>query len=160
MSAWDQFFLAEAGASAVLAGLLFVAISLNMSRILTFPALPNVALRALGLFATIFVISSLMLVPGQTSLALGSELLVTASAAAIVNCWLAFEVLRTSEPKYRAGGRAGLAAVSAVSGLYIAAAFFILDGASIGVYLLVGPVLTSILLALMDSWVLLVEINR
>ncbi len=160
MTAWNDFFLAQAGASAALAGLLFVGISLNMKRIIAVPALPNVALRALGLFATVFVVSSVLLVPGQTNLAVGIELLVTAAGASIVISWLTYRVLRLSEPQYLGGSELGLVAVLAVSALYLAGASFVLDGVSMGLYLLVLPVIASILLALMDSWVLLIEINR
>lgn len=42
---WKNFFIAEVGATAVLAGLAIVAISINLSRILAFPELPG---RAAG----------------------------------------------------------------------------------------------------------------
>ena len=160
MPAWDDFFLAQAGASASLAGLLFVGISLNMKRIIAVPALPNVALRALGLFATVFVVSSVMLVPGQTNLAVGIELLVAVAGSSFVITWLTYQVLRLSEVQYLRGSQAGLVAILTVSGVYLGGALFILDGLGTGVYLLVGPAIASILLALMDSWVLLIEINR
>lgn len=38
---WTGLFFAEVGASAALAGLLFVAISINLDRILTGPGLPG-----------------------------------------------------------------------------------------------------------------------
>ena len=160
MSEWTEFFLSQVGASASLAGLLFVAMSINMKRIVAIPSLPSAALRALSLFVGDFVVSSVMLIPGQTDLVLGSELLVSAAGVSIVICWLSFRVLRLSEQQYRGGSGLGLAAALGVSSFYVAGATFVLAGASIGPYLLVPPALTSILLAVMDSWVLLVEINR
>ena len=38
---WANFFVAEVGASAALSGLVVVAISINLSRILFFPQLPG-----------------------------------------------------------------------------------------------------------------------
>ncbi|MFC3133535.1 hypothetical protein ACFOHM_11190, partial [Microbaculum marinum] len=65
MDQWANFFLGQVGASAALGGLLFVAASLNLPRILQYPGLPERALAALALLLGILVVSSLMLVPGQ-----------------------------------------------------------------------------------------------
>jgi hypothetical protein len=43
--AWSELFVASAGASAALTGLLFVAVSVNIERILEFPGLPERALQ-------------------------------------------------------------------------------------------------------------------
>jgi len=40
LAEWANFFVAEVGASAALAGLVVVATSINLSRILLFPQLP------------------------------------------------------------------------------------------------------------------------
>ncbi len=160
MSEWTDFFLSQVGASASLAGLLFVAISINMKRIVAIPSLPSAALRALSFFVGVFIVSSVMLIPGQANLVLGSELLATAVGVSFVISWLSFRMIRLSEQQYRGGSGLGLAAALAISSFYVAGASFVLAGASIGPYLLVPPALASILLAVMDSWVLLVEINR
>jgi hypothetical protein len=47
MSGWENFFIAEVGASAALTGLIFVGVSINLARILSFPKLPNRALQPL-----------------------------------------------------------------------------------------------------------------
>ena len=88
MSEWESFYVAEAGASAALAGLLFVAVSINLERILKFPYLPNRALEALGLLVLVLVIASLMLVPGQSKIAIGIELLAIGIPAWAVLTWL------------------------------------------------------------------------
>jgi hypothetical protein len=43
---WESLFVAEAGASATLAGLLFVAVSINLARVLEHPGLPGWAMGA------------------------------------------------------------------------------------------------------------------
>jgi hypothetical protein len=42
---WETFFAAQVGASAALAGLVFVALSINLKEILDLPGLPGVPPR-------------------------------------------------------------------------------------------------------------------
>ena len=50
---WESLFVAEAGASAALAGLLFVAISINLERILQGTGLPGRAGEAIVLLVAV-----------------------------------------------------------------------------------------------------------
>lgn len=68
-------FVAEAGASAALAGLLFVALSINLERILKGSGLPGRAGEAIVLLLTVLVVSTFGLVPGQSPRVLGAEVL-------------------------------------------------------------------------------------
>ncbi len=43
---WANFFVAEVGASAALTGLVVVAISINLAKILSYPSLPDRAAEA------------------------------------------------------------------------------------------------------------------
>src|SRR6185437_13962675 len=63
MEAWGDFFIAQVGASAALAGLIFVAVSLNLTKILALSHLPKRAFQALMVLLEILVVSSLALVP-------------------------------------------------------------------------------------------------
>jgi hypothetical protein len=88
---WDNFFVAEAGASAALAGLLFVALSINLQRIMSLPTLPGRA--AEGLVSLIAGISLLLGAGG------GLHWIVVAFLGAFVqatlNAWvLMVEILR------------------------------------------------------------------
>src|ERR1700691_6812152 len=74
MREWSDFFVAEVGASAALAGLLFVAVSINLGQILKFPHRPTRALEALTTLLCVLVISTFALVPGQTALVHGLEM--------------------------------------------------------------------------------------
>ena len=76
MSVWNDFFTAELAASAALVGLIFVGISINLTRIVTIPRLPSRALLALIVLLAILVVSSLLLVPGQSLTLVGSEVLI------------------------------------------------------------------------------------
>jgi len=72
---WHDLFVGVAGAAAALTGLLFVSLSINLQQILKQVWLPRRAgLTVMLLFETL-VIAILGLVPGQSSVALGVELL-------------------------------------------------------------------------------------
>jgi hypothetical protein len=95
---WGELFLAEAGASAALAGLLFVAISINLERILQGTGLPGRAGEAIVLLVAVLVVSTLGLVPGQSPTVLGAELL----GAGLV-AWLILVVIDVRAVRVRVG---------------------------------------------------------
>lgn len=67
MQGWQDFFVAEARASAALAGLLFVAISINLTRILEYRHWPSRAVEALLALLSVLVIATFALVPAQSA---------------------------------------------------------------------------------------------
>jgi modulator of FtsH protease len=72
---WHEMFVAAAGAAAALAGLVFVAVSINVERILSFHGLPERALQTILLLLAAVVVSLVSLIP-QSIEALAVELLV------------------------------------------------------------------------------------
>jgi hypothetical protein len=160
MTAWDNFFVAEVGASAALAGLLFVGISINMSKILAYASLPNMAMRALILLVSILIAASILLIPGQAAEWLGAELAGLGVAVFAFTSWASMTSLRRSAAEYRSGAAFMTATVMGTTLLYPLAGVVILLVGLIGVYLLVPAILLSFAIAIFDSWVLLVEINR
>ena len=75
VAAWEGFAVALAGAAAVLAGLVFVAVSINIDRILPVRGLPGRAGDSVILFLAALCACALVLVPHQPVTALGVELL-------------------------------------------------------------------------------------
>jgi modulator of FtsH protease len=67
--------MAEAGASAALTGLIFVGVSLNLSKILSIRMLPDRALEALILLLSALTFSCLLLVPVHSHVVVGIEVL-------------------------------------------------------------------------------------
>jgi len=65
MTGWESFFVAQVGASAAVAGLVFVGVSINLDKILKYVGLPARAMEALVVLILVLVTSSLMLVPGH-----------------------------------------------------------------------------------------------
>ena len=83
-SEWTDLFVAAAGASAALTGLVFVAVSINIQEILRLPGVPDRALATLMLLLGAVVISLLPLIPDQSGTALGIELVVVGIAFIVV----------------------------------------------------------------------------
>src|SRR3712207_6790637 len=82
MDEWHDFFLAAAGAAAVLAGLVFVGLSINLDAIMSNPTwgLPGRALEALVLLMAVLIVTCLLLVPAQGMVLAGVEVLVVGVA--------------------------------------------------------------------------------
>jgi hypothetical protein len=69
-AAWHDFFIAQVGASAAL----FVALSINIERILKFPWLPSRAVVTLSLLLGALIEASVSLWPRESLRVLGLEL--------------------------------------------------------------------------------------
>ena len=155
---WHDLFVATAGACAALTGLVFVAVSVNIERILKFPGLPERALQTLGLLLGALVLSIVGLIPAQTSTALGIELL-------LVACALTAGVVRTLM-RTVPGGRAyqplslHLVIVLPATVPALIGAVSVLATTGGGLYWIVGAIVGAILGASVNAWVLLVEILR
>jgi hypothetical protein len=160
---WENFFIAEAGASAALAGLAFVSISINLQKIVISKSLPSRAVEALGLLLVVLILSSLMLVPGQSITFIGAEALLVGVGAWILVVTCAIKTLPDLKPEWTGafitrvvmGQCATLAFV--VAGIVI---FIQGEGNSGGLYWIVPGFILCFVLAFLDAWVLLVEINR
>jgi modulator of FtsH protease len=160
MGAWSDFFVAELGAAAALAGLVMVAISINLARILDDPGLPGRAAETLVAPSGVLVASSLALVPGQPSLWFGSELVVIGLLMMVAPVAVIARLLRRKlsvGPGYIAG-RVLLAAFSCVP--FVVSGALLMASAPAALYWLVPGVIVSLVATVLNAWVLLVEILR
>ncbi|HEX5712211.1 MAG TPA: hypothetical protein VFX85_02730 [Solirubrobacterales bacterium] len=157
---WTDLFVAAAGASAALAGLVFVAVSINLDRILGEAGLPDRALETLLLLATVLLISIVALIPGQSSDALGVELLVVSLTVAIVIVRLPTLGLATGfePPRSWIWTRWGLRLLGTVP--FVIGGASVLLGAGGGLYWIVAGIVFAIVGGVSNAWVLLVEILR
>jgi hypothetical protein len=158
--AWANFFIAEVGAAAALSGLVIVAISINLQRILSFPQLPGRAAEMLIMLVGALLASSVALMPGQPLPVFGGEvlaagILMTAAPVVIqarqiphlknqpVTWWLwRFVIVLCAGLPVAIGG------------------YFLLAGESNGFYWLAAGVMATLAATVWNSWVLLVEILR
>ncbi len=165
MHDWHDFFLAQAGAAGVLTGLVFVGVSINLEKIVSDPhsGLAGRAAEALILLVAVLMTSVLALVPGQGKGVLGAEVFVVGLAA-----WGWIVAIQLPRIRGWTTMRADLRVsfvVRVVVG-QVATLALVIAGVAVlwvgpgGLYWLVASTVFSILAALADAWVLLVEINR
>lgn len=160
MEAWQNFFLAQVGASAALTGLIFVSVSINLKKILEYSKLVNRAFQVLAVLLQILVVSSLVMVPGQSRALFGAEVLIIGIAVWIITTVFEFGSLRITPPEYRKVALFN-AAFSQLAALpYLVGGVILLIGDEAGLYWLVASILLSYAKAMFEAWVLLVEINR
>jgi hypothetical protein len=157
---WEGLFVAEAGVAAVLAGLLFVAVSINLAKVLQHPGLPDRAAEAIGLLTGVLVACTLGLVPGQPRVLLGAGLLTVGVLAWSVQVGIHLRAVRLRVGPSLAVriGQIGLAQAAVLP--LPAAGGSLLVGAGGGLYWLVPGIVLCLVVAVLDAWVLLIEILR
>jgi hypothetical protein len=158
---WKDLFVAVAGATAALAGLLFVAVSINVERIIKYEGLPERGIEALAMLLAPLVVSIAGLMPGQNHVALGIEILAIGVALAAV--MRALPIARTlpdgvETPRNYALNRQVVRLAGTV--LLVIGALAELFGVAGGLYWVAAAFVLLILGAVVNAWVLLVEILR
>jgi hypothetical protein len=76
LAEWHTFLSVQAGAAATLTGLVFVAVSINLGRIMAVPGLPGRAAESIVQFLQAFFVATVALVPRQTFAVLATEILI------------------------------------------------------------------------------------
>ena len=160
MGDWAGFFEAEVGAAAALTGLVMVAISINLERILADPGLPGRAAETLVAPSGVLVIASLALVPGQPLWLFGIEAIVVGAALVLASA-LALTGVRRLLHQVGPGYIVGRVTVSALSSLpFIVSGVLLLLESPSALYWMVPGVVVSLVSTVLNAWVLLVEILR
>jgi hypothetical protein len=156
---WQTFLAAEVGAAASLTGLLFVAVSINLERILAYPKLPARAGETLTLLLLVVVISSLGLAP-QSSDALAGEILACAggTSAVVLTVQLRHGPDDPADPIWWYWSR--LATIQVPALLFLAGGITLAARHGGGLYWTLPATLIAFLGAVYNAWVFLVEIIR
>jgi modulator of FtsH protease len=153
---WSDFFVAAAGASAGLAGLIIVAMSVNIETIVKIPSMPSRAGSAIANLVLIVVASIAGLMAALPVQGFGIIVLVGALAS------LGFAVDSTVQ-MVRKAGASGLVrgAVSVLPGLgFLVGGALLVAGLGSGLYWVAAGILLAFVGSVVNAWVLLVEIRR
>jgi hypothetical protein len=147
---WQGFAEMTGGASAALTGLLFVAVSLNASRVAGHRGLRGGAVQTLVLFLTPLVMAAVLLTPGQPDWVAGAELV----AAGVVASWVLLTLKRgLPDDELR------LIAIFSRRGpnvvvmlLFVASGAALIGRASAGLYLLLPATLVAFVSGVLNAW--------
>jgi hypothetical protein len=159
---WTDFFLAAAGASAALAGLVFVSLSVNIDRILKFSNLPSRSALTIGALMLILVTSMAALVPRQRPETLGMEILIFAAVQWLLEVWAVRKALiaRTELHRPRFEWMIGAVAGQVETLPFIVGGIQLHVGHEAGFYWVARGTIAAFILSVLNAWVLLVEILR
>jgi hypothetical protein len=161
LETWTDFFIAAAGAAAALAGLVIVAISVNIQQILKFAHLPARAAATISTLVLILVSCMAGLIR-QVPSAFAWEILAFGIGAWIMQ-------LRSNRQAFAAGREFQRppweSALETVLGQiqtlpFIVAGILLLQGNRQGIYWMAAGVIAIFIFSVMNVWVLLVEILR
>ena len=101
MDGWNDLFVATAGASATLAGLMFVGLSINLDKLVKMPGVLLRAAASLALLTSALGLSILLLIPDQSVRNAGIEILGVAIASAAIVGLLSLRSIRHTSISYR-----------------------------------------------------------
>ena len=150
---WQGFAEMIGGASGALTGLLFVAVSLNASRIAGHPGLRASATQTLVLFLTPLAMAAAVLTPGQPDWVVGAELIgigLTASWVLLAIVRLKHSLADDDQRVIAIFNRRGPNVI--VMLLFVAAGATLAAGANAGLYLLLPASLVAFVSGVLNAW--------
>jgi hypothetical protein len=157
---WDTFFSAEVGAAAALAGLIFVGITINLQRILALPIILNRAFQALLILLAVLGIESILLVPGLNSTDAGTSVLGVGLLLAATLDGFEWKSWRIADPKQRGLLLQHTLEIQLPPAMILLGGIFLVVGNSWALYWFLPATLLSFLLAVVEAWIITVEILR
>jgi modulator of FtsH protease len=158
---WSDFAVAAAGSTAALAGLLVVAMSVNVAEIMGSRVTVAGARTTIASLVLAIAASLLILPAGQTRGGLGIPVLVLAVAASFVQV----AAIRTQGHAETEGMTTGVRAVSiglaaAEHVPFLVGGVLLVAGADAGLWWLVVGIVAVVVSSMVNAWVLLIEVRR
>lgn len=159
LDTWHDFFAAQAAAGAALAGLVFVAISINLKNVLSSKAVSGRAVEALILLLSLLIVGLFALIPEQGQEALGIEFVVFGVIMTVA-------LVRFGSGADNAGGATPRQHLARIVLGQLTSLPIVIGGISLitegggGLYWIAGAAIVAIVAGMVGAWVLLVEILR
>jgi hypothetical protein len=157
---WSTLLTVEAETAATLTGLVFVAVSINLDRVMAYPGLPGRAAESILQFLEVFLISIIALIPGQPEWVLAIEFLVIGVFFWVVQIigQVLYLLLKTGHPRWWFVLRSTLSQLATIP--FCVAGIALLMRAPGALYWLMPGFVFSFAAGIVSAWVLLVEIRR
>ncbi|WP_291057194.1 hypothetical protein [Herbiconiux sp.] len=160
LTAWQGFAAASAGTAGALAGLIIVAISVNVKQILAGSALPARAGSTVAAIAVILVSALAMLIPQQSAQSLGIELLLFAVVGLGFQADAAVRMLRSHDgPSLSRTIPTIVLHIGQMSGVVVGG-ILLITGDGVGLVHVAWGFIAIFIVSIVNAWVLMVEILR
>jgi hypothetical protein len=156
---WESFFVAQVGACAALAGLIFVSVSINLERIVRYKWLPQRAAQTMVLLGMALILGSITLIPRESALVLGLEL----GGCALIALFLIYALQVAGGPvptAYGGHARLNLTLQTLVALLGVIGGALIATTNPAGIFWVASAIVGALIVGIFNAWVLLVEIVR
>ncbi|MFI8593385.1 hypothetical protein ACIGCK_03005 [Microbacterium sp. NPDC078428] len=156
---WNEFNLGILGATAALAGLVIVAASVNIAEIVKSRSLTARLGAGIATLVLAITASALAMFPEITLVAYGVAVLASALIAMMFNAHAARAILQNTDPQngYK-GPRAAINFLPAA--IYAVGSAMLIAGEPAGLVVVAVGAIVAIPVALMISWIVLVEVLR
>ncbi|MBN9153294.1 MAG: hypothetical protein J0I70_15950 [Microbacterium sp.] len=159
IASWSEFNVAMAGATAALAGLVIVAASVNIADIIKAESLTARLASSIATLVLAIIASAVGLIPGISDPWYGAILLVGTAAALVFQVAATVRILQNHHPENR------MRVLKSALGFlppaaYAAGGILLLVASPAGFFLIATGSILAIVVALVVSWIVLVEVLR
>jgi hypothetical protein len=156
-AAWHDFFVMLGSAAAALTGLIFVALSLHVDRIISVPFHRFRAGVSVAGLTSMILLSAAVLVPAQSHVALGVEVLLCSAFFV----WMNARGGRHPDPEQQGSSWAATRLVYglSVTALFVLAGLALLFGSGAGFLLLAAGMATSLSSSIKTAWDLMTRLR-
>jgi len=160
LEAWSEFNVAMVGATAALAGLLIVAMSVNIGEIMKSPILPPRAASSIATLVLAIMAGALGLMPGQLAFAYGIEVLAATLVASVFTVHAIRMISRQSTLRRAYRFAQSLAGLVPIAAFVVGGMLLLVGSVPVGLVAIgLGSVL-AVVFAIIMAWVVLVEVLR
>lgn len=160
MEPWHEFLVALAGASGALVGLIIIAMSISLDQLLKAPNLVTRGAACLELLTGVLLVSCALLMPNLGDKAIGSIILTGGITIWAATTSEAIKSLATGSDTYKSRGFFALALFQVATLPQIVAGIAAFRIGADAMYVLALAFIVTFAAAVLDAWVLMVEVRR